>query len=52
MREEVRDLRLLVACDPAAVAGVVASFRGDGFVEARVVGEVLAGRPRVTVRGV
>lgn len=43
---------LLVACDPGAVAGVVASFRGDGFLEARVVGEVLAGRPRVTVRGV
>ena len=41
---------LLVACDPKAVDAVLAIFRGEGFEHAAVVGEVVAGEPKVEVR--
>jgi selenide,water dikinase len=41
---------LLVACAPAAVEDVLALFRADGFADAAVIGEVVAGPPRVSLR--
>ena len=41
---------LLVACAPEIAADVLALFRGDGFDGAAVIGEIVAGAPRVTVR--
>jgi len=41
---------LLVACTPEAVAEVLTVFRDEGFARTAVVGEFLAGPPRVTVR--
>ena len=40
---------LLVACDPAAVEDVLAIFRQGGFLEAAVIGDIVAGEPLVTV---
>jgi selenide,water dikinase len=41
---------LLVACAPAAEREVLALFREQGFGEARTIGRLSAGAPRVTVR--
>jgi selenide,water dikinase len=41
---------LLAACAPEAVDEVLSVFRAEGFDQARVIGEILAGAPRVTVR--
>ncbi|MEP7276371.1 MAG: AIR synthase-related protein, partial [Betaproteobacteria bacterium] len=41
---------LLVACAPAHADAVVATFRAEGFAEAAVIGECVAGPPRVAVR--
>ena len=41
---------LLVACAPGDVDGVLATFRRDGFDRAAVVGEMVAGASRLTVR--
>jgi selenide,water dikinase len=41
---------LLVACDPAACDQVLQIFRDDGFTDAAVVGEMVAGPAEVTVR--
>ena len=41
---------LLVACAAADVDAVLAVFARDGFDRAAVVGEVVAGAPRVVVR--
>jgi selenide,water dikinase len=41
---------LLVACDGADVQAVLQVFRDEGFGEARVIGELKAGEPRVHVR--
>jgi len=41
---------LLVACAPERVEAVLATFRADGFDDAAVIGEVVAGPARVTVR--
>ncbi|MGZ5114264.1 MAG: AIR synthase-related protein, partial [Usitatibacter sp.] len=40
---------LLVACDPAASKDVLEIFRSEGFGQATVIGEVVAGEPVVTV---
>ena len=40
---------LLVACAPEAVAEVLAIFRSEGFDQAAVVGEMVAGAPEVQV---
>jgi selenide,water dikinase len=40
---------LLVSCDPASVDEVIALFRREGFGEAAVIGEMVAGTPRVQV---
>ena len=40
---------LLVSCDPAALADVLAVFRAEGFASAAVVGRVEAGPPRLRV---
>ncbi|MBA5686901.1 selenide, water dikinase SelD [Rugamonas apoptosis] len=40
---------LLVSCDPASVDEVLALFRREGFGEAAVIGEMVAGAPRVQV---
>jgi len=40
---------LLVACAPGAVDDVLATFRREGFEGACVIGECVAGAPRVTV---
>ena len=40
---------LLVACTPDASEQVLAIFRKEGFVAATVVGEIVAGEPRVEV---
>ena len=40
---------LLVACAPEATQEVLAIFRDEGFADARVIGEIRAGAPRVTV---
>ncbi len=41
---------LLVACVPGAVEAVLAVFRAEGFDQAAVVGEIVAGPPRVSLR--
>ena len=40
---------LLVACSPSACENVLAIFRSEGFGEAAVIGEVIAGEPQVHV---
>ncbi|HEX4882656.1 MAG TPA: selenide, water dikinase SelD [Casimicrobiaceae bacterium] len=40
---------LLVACAPEAEADVLAAFRREGFERATVIGEVVAGAPRLRV---
>jgi selenide, water dikinase len=40
---------LLVSCAPETVDEVLALFRADGFEEARVIGEMVSGEPRVEV---
>jgi selenide,water dikinase len=40
---------LLVACSRDAVDAVLRAFRADGFDRAAVIGETVAGMPRVTV---
>jgi selenide,water dikinase len=40
---------LLVSCDPASVEEVLALFRREGFEAAAVIGEMVAGDPRVQV---
>ena len=40
---------LLVACDPKAEKAVLARFTEDGFAEARVIGELVAGPARVSI---
>jgi selenide,water dikinase len=40
---------LLVACAPDAVGGVLAIFRDQGFGSAAVIGECVAGAPRIAV---
>jgi selenide,water dikinase len=41
---------LLVACDAADAGAVLQVFRDEGFAEARVIGELKAGAPRVHAR--
>jgi selenide, water dikinase len=41
---------LLVACAPAAQAAVLAEFRKQGFADARVIGRLVAGQPKLTVK--
>jgi len=41
---------LLAACAPDAVGDVLSVFRDEGFGHASVVGGIVAGPPRVTVR--
>ena len=41
---------LLVACDPAAVPAVLNVFAKQGFRQARVIGELVAGAPEIVVR--
>jgi selenide,water dikinase len=41
---------LLVACAPDAVDAVLDVFRRDGFAQAAVIGECVAGPPRLHVR--
>jgi selenide, water dikinase len=40
---------LLVSCAPDAVDQVLETFHADGFAEAAVIGEIVAGPPRVMV---
>jgi selenide,water dikinase len=40
---------LLVSCDPAAVDEVLALFRHEGFAQAAVIGEMVAGAARIDV---
>jgi selenide,water dikinase len=40
---------LLVSCSPDAVNDVLALFHADGFGDARVIGEMVAGDARVDV---
>ena len=40
---------LLVACAPDAAAAVLAVFRREGFERAGIIGECVAGHPRVQV---
>ncbi len=40
---------LLAACAPDAVGDVLACFRAEGFSRAAVIGEVIAGEPRIVV---
>ncbi len=40
---------LLVACTPESAEEVIAIFRRDGFDDARVIGSLAAGTPRVTM---
>ncbi|MRR51505.1 MAG: selenide, water dikinase SelD [Rhodocyclaceae bacterium] len=40
---------LLVACDPSAAEGVLAAFQADGFQEARIIGRLEQGVPKVRV---
>ena len=40
---------LLAACAPEAVADVLATFHREGFADARVIGEITAGEPVVSV---
>jgi selenide,water dikinase len=39
-----------VSCDPDSVDEVLALFAREGFGEAAVIGRMLEGAPRVTVR--
>ena len=41
---------LLVACAPDRVAEIVALFHAEGFPDVAMVGEVVAGAPRIVVR--
>jgi selenide, water dikinase len=41
---------LLVACAPDAVNAVLAIFSGEDFADAAVIGEIVAGAPRIDVR--
>ena len=41
---------LLAACAPDAVNDVLAIFRAEGFDDAAVIGEIVSGPARVTVR--
>ena len=41
---------LLVACAPEALPSVLGVFRDEGFRQAAVIGECVAGEPRVVVR--
>ncbi len=41
---------LLVACAPEAVDDVMAEFRNGGFVDAALIGRLVAGEPRLEVR--
>ena len=41
---------LLVSCEPAAVANVLAIFKAEGFDDAVVIGEMTSGKPQVNVR--
>jgi selenide, water dikinase len=41
---------LLVACAPEAVGAVIDIFRDEGFAQAAVIGEIVAGPPQVTIR--
>jgi selenide,water dikinase len=41
---------LLVACDPGAAAALVARLRAEGFEQSSVIGELVAGEPRIVVR--
>jgi selenide,water dikinase len=40
----------LVACAPDTVDAVLDVFRHEGFAQAAVIGECIAGPPRVAVR--
>ena len=40
---------LLVSCDPVAVEDVLALFRREGFAYATVIGEMLAGPPKIII---
>jgi selenide,water dikinase len=40
---------LLVSCDPSSVAEVLALFAREGFADAAVIGEMVAGQARVEV---
>jgi selenide,water dikinase len=40
---------LLVACTPEAAPAVLAELHGDGFAEARAIGRLEAGAPRLRV---
>ena len=41
---------LLVACDPGLTDEVLAIFRADGFSDACVIGELVPGTPRISLR--
>ena len=41
---------LLVACTPAAVDNVLTIFATEGFAHAKVIGEMTAGKPQVTIK--
>jgi selenide, water dikinase len=41
---------LLIGCAAEALPSVLAVFRDDGFLRAAVIGERIAGEPRVAVR--
>ena len=41
---------LLLTCDPSAVDTVLAIFAAEGFVHAKVVGQMTSGKPRVIVK--
>jgi selenide, water dikinase len=40
---------LLVTCSPAAVEGVLAAFRVDGFDRATVIGDIQSGTPGISI---
>ncbi len=40
---------LLVACEPSATEPVLEIFRSEGFAQAAVIGEIVAGAPQVSV---
>jgi len=41
---------LLVACAPEVQGKVLDTFRGQGFAEARIIGRLASGQPKLTVR--
>jgi selenide,water dikinase len=41
---------LLVACAPESESEVLATFRAEGFADARTIGEIVAGEPRVDLQ--